>query len=189
MLKIATHDSATGEKGKGFLSWLVTPFAKTQSKYIQQQYDAGCRNFDLRIKKVKDVWHCAHGPWRSKRTFSEIARQIAAFPDRCHVCVTYEGPAECNEEIMELYENYRKGLKHIIWGPLAVKYGDGSSATKVKYSTLIEGQPGYAGGEQGFLALDGRSWHTYLPIPWLWNLIYTRKHEFNEDKYIYVDFL
>jgi len=40
-MKIATHDSATGEKGKGFLSFLVSPFAKTQSKSIQEQYDAG----------------------------------------------------------------------------------------------------------------------------------------------------
>ena len=48
MNKIATHDSATGEKGRGFLSFLVTPFAKTQSKTIKEQYDAGCRSFDIR---------------------------------------------------------------------------------------------------------------------------------------------
>ena len=39
MNKIATHDSATGEKGKGFLSFLVTSVAKTQSKTIKEQYD------------------------------------------------------------------------------------------------------------------------------------------------------
>ena len=44
MNKIATHNSSTGEKGKGFLSFLVTPFAKTQSKTIKEQYDAGCRS-------------------------------------------------------------------------------------------------------------------------------------------------
>ena len=49
-MKIATHDSATGERGQGFLSWLVTPFAKTQSKTIKEQYEAGCRMFDIRIK-------------------------------------------------------------------------------------------------------------------------------------------
>ena len=38
-VKIATHDSATGEKGRGFLSFLVAPFAKTQSKTIKEQYD------------------------------------------------------------------------------------------------------------------------------------------------------
>ena len=54
MNKIATHDSATGEKGRGFLSFLVTPFAKTQSKTIKEQYDAGCRSFDIRVKKDSD---------------------------------------------------------------------------------------------------------------------------------------
>ena len=54
MNKIATHDSATGEKGKGFLSFLVSPFAKTQSKSLQEQYDAGCRSFDIRVRE--DEW-------------------------------------------------------------------------------------------------------------------------------------
>ena len=50
-VKIATLDSATGEKVRGFLSFLVTPFAKTQSKTIKEQYDTGCRSFDIRVKK------------------------------------------------------------------------------------------------------------------------------------------
>ena len=43
MYKIATHNSATGEKGSGIISWFGTPFAKTQSKTIAQQYEYGCR--------------------------------------------------------------------------------------------------------------------------------------------------
>lgn len=61
-VKIATHDSATGEKGRGFLSFLVTPFAKTQGKTIQEQYDAGCRSFDIRVREHKTylcvLWWC-----------------------------------------------------------------------------------------------------------------------------------
>ena len=92
MNKIATHDSATGEKGKGFLSFLVSPFAKTQSKTIKEQYDAGCRSFDIRVKKDKDgVYRCAHGLWTSKRYASDILRQINSFPEPCQVCGTYEG--------------------------------------------------------------------------------------------------
>ena len=56
MKKIATHDSATGEKGKGILSWLITPFAKTQSKTIKEQYESGCRMFDLRVRKKFGEW-------------------------------------------------------------------------------------------------------------------------------------
>ena len=51
MLKIGTHDSATGEHGNWW-SWLFYPFAKTQSKTIKEQYEAGCRLFDIRIRKV-----------------------------------------------------------------------------------------------------------------------------------------
>jgi len=189
MLKIATHDSATGEKGRGILSWLVTPFAKTQSLTIDEQYVAGCRSFDLRVKKVGDQWLCAHGLWKSKRTFADIIKQLASYGDRCQVCVTYEGKAEHNEELIDLYNRMRKGYKHIIWGYLAVKYGKDSNGLVVKYDIIQQGHELYEGGVQGFLALDGRSWHTLLPIPWLWKKIYHNKPVFNESHFTYVDFL
>lgn len=188
-LKIATHDSATGEKGKGFLSWLVTPFAKTQSKTIKEQYEAGCRSFDLRVKKIKDTWYCAHGVWKSKRTFEDIIQELALFKDRCQVSVTYEGKLDNNEEILDLFNRKRVQYKHIIWGYLAVKYGKDSTGVKVKYDILQQGQKGYEGGKQGFLPLDGRSWHTFIPIPWLWKKIYFNKPVFNTETFTYVDFL
>lgn len=77
MNKIATHDSATGEKGKGFLSWLVTPFARTQRKNIKEQYEAGCRSFDIRVRKDKDgIFRCAHGLWMSKKSATEILSEV-----------------------------------------------------------------------------------------------------------------
>lgn len=189
MLKIATHDSATGEKGKGLLSWIITPFAKTQSKSIKEQYDAGCRSFDIRAKKVGEKWFCAHGLWKSKRTLSDIVSEIAKFEDRCQVCIVYEGKIDNNEEFLDLCMRYRQGYRHIIWGYIAVKYGKDSSGVKVKYEILVNGWPGYEGGDQGFLPLDGRSWHTYIPIPWLWDRLYKRPHRFNEERFTYVDFL
>ena len=188
-LKIATHDSATGEKGKGFLSWLVTPFAKTQSKTIAQQYQAGCRSFDLRVKKVKDSWVCAHGLWKTKRTFEDIITELAQFPDRCQVSITYEGRAEHNDELQEICRRFRIRFKHIIWGYIAVKYGKDSNGIVVKYDIIDNGQKGYEGGKQGFVPLDGRSWHTFIPIPWLWKKLYHNKPDFNNEYFIYVDFL
>ena len=91
-VKIATHDSATGEKGKGFLSFLVSPFAKTQSKTIQEQYDAGCRSFDIMVREDEwGVYRCAHGLWTSRRSATEILSEINSFQEPCQVCVTYEG--------------------------------------------------------------------------------------------------
>jgi hypothetical protein len=47
---IATHNSATGEKPANILSWFLIPFCRTQSKTIKEQYEAGCRLFDLRVR-------------------------------------------------------------------------------------------------------------------------------------------
>ncbi len=103
MKRMATHNSATGEKGKGLISWLVTPFSKTQSKTISEQYEYGCRSFDIRIKKVNKTWHCAHGIWTSKRTFVSIIEEINSFPFRCDVSVTDEGRVDNNDEIISLF--------------------------------------------------------------------------------------
>lgn len=189
MLKIATHDSATGEKSKNLLSVLLIPFARTQSKTIAEQYNAGCRSFDLRIKKVKNEWYCAHGLWISKRTFKNIIQEINTFAERCYVSVTYEGHIENNDEIIELFNKAKIAYKRIIWGALSVKYGKDSSGVKVKYDVVISPQPKYVGGKQGFLPLDGHSWHTFLPIPWLWYKCYFCPNKFNETEFTFVDFL
>ena len=191
-VKIATHDSATGEKGKGFLSFLVSPFAKTQSKTIKEQYDAGCRSFDIRVKKDKDgVYRCAHGLWTSKRYASDILRQINSFPETCQVCVTYEGCIENQLEYSD-YQYYcywcKTAFRGITWGKFCIKYNK-KSTVKVSYDVVVPEDKNYSGGIQGFLPLDGRSWHTYIPIPWLWDRIYMRPHKFNKDKFTFVDFL
>ena len=191
-MKIATHDSATGEKGKGFLSFLVSPFAKTQSKTIQEQYDAGCRSFDIRVRKDKDgIFRCAHGLWMSKRYASDILRQINSFPEPCQVCVTYEGCIENHYDYSD-YQYYCEWCKNaffnITFGKFCIKY-DKRNSVKVSYNEVLPEDKNYEGGIQGFLPLDGRSWHTYIPIPWLWDRLYHRPHTFNTDKFTFVDFL
>lgn len=193
MLKIATHDSATGEKPKNFLSWLLIPFARTQSKTIKKQFEAGCRSFDIRVKEDGKNWYCSHGLFRTVRTAESILDEIdllsQTFGTKSQVCVTYEGFATNNIEFLAAFHLWQRLYHNIIWAAPSVKYGDGSSLTKVKYTYLEEGDPKFEGGVQGFLPLDGRSWHTYLPIPWLWDAIYKRPHIFNDRFYTYVDFL
>ena len=192
MNKIATHDSATGEKGKGFLSFLVSPFAKTQSKSLQEQYDAGCRSFDIRVREDEwGVYRCAHGLWTSKRYASDILSEINRFPEPCQVCVTYEGCID-DSAYYGLFEHYCEWCKNaffnITFGKFCIKY-DKRNSVKVSYDEVIPADKNYEGGIQGFLPLDGRSWHTYLPIPWLWDRLYMRPHKFNKDKFTFVDFL
>ena len=191
MNKIATHDSATGERGHGFLSWLVTPFAKTQSKTILEQYAAGCRSFDIRVRPARGRrkgYVCAHGLWESERSAVDILGMIDRFPDRCQVCLTYEGTSENIEDFRQCATNLRHWFQWIIWGSACCKYNKRVSA-RVDYVSVLPSEVGYSGGAQGFLPLDGRSWHTYLPIPWLWDRLYKRPHKFNEERFTFVDFL
>lgn len=189
MEKIATHDSATGEKGKGILSWLITPFAKTQSKTIKEQYESGCRMFDLRVRKKFGEWRCAHGVWVSKRTASDILSEINSFPEQCYVALTYEGDDSEVYEFSEYFKQCEMQFKNIFWGGVGIKYGKGSNLFKVKFDYIYPYPKNWPGSIQGFLPLDGKTWHIILPIPWLWKKIYNDKPKFNEKIYVYVDFL
>lgn len=189
MMKIATHDSATGEKGKGLLSWLVTPFAKTQSKTIKEQYDAGCRMFDIRIKIADTEWRCAHGLWVSERTADSVLEEINAFTDQCYVLLTYEGTANDAWSFPSFACRVMRTYTHIVWGGIAIKYGKDSHLLKVQYDYIQPYPTNYPPNERAFLPLDGTSWHIILPIPWLWKKIYFNKVEFNEKVYKFVDFL
>ena len=188
-MKIAKHDSATGERGQGFLSWLVTPFAKTQSKTIKEQYEAGCRMFDIRIKLIGDQWKCAHGCWHTARDAYSILHEIDHFEEACYVTLTYEGDKDYVFAFSQFVLTCKANHKNIHWGGIAVKYGEGSHLFKVKFEYLEPYPKDYPQSEQAFLPLDGSSWHILLPIPWLWKKMYHNNVEFNDKVYKYVDFL
>lgn len=118
MLKIATHDSATGEKGKGLLSILGTPFARTQSKTIREQYEAGCRMFDSRVKLFDKDWCCAHGLWKSERLALDILREINSFSEKCYVTLTYEGNSKKKAEFVEFVNHIKSECTNIHWGTI-----------------------------------------------------------------------
>lgn len=187
-MKIATHDSATGEQGRGFLSWLITPFAKTQSKTIRKQYEAGCRMFDIRVK-IKDVWRCAYGLWVTKRSADDILKEINSFVEPCYVTITYEGNADNVYRFTEFIKYLQTRYTNIKYGGIVVKYGKKANLFKVIYDYIQPYPNNYPANKRGFLPLDGSSWHIILPIPWLWKKIYYNKPKFNNDYYLYVDFL
>lgn len=190
MLKIATHNSATGEKPLNLLSWLMIPFCRTQSKTIREQYNAGCRMFDLRIREYKDTWYMAHGLFLTKKNFLEILAELESFDEPCYILVTYEGKLSFREEI-EGFRDYIKSLQQdcqkTIWGPVCVKYTDND--LKVDWITVLPPTTLFPQSKQAFLPLNGKTWHTYLPIPWLWKQFYFKKVTFNHEYYQFVDFL
>lgn len=185
---IATHDSATGEKPLWYCYPLI-PFARTQNKTIKQQYEAGCRSFDVRVKYHLGKWRCAHGLYFTKRSAMDILNEINEFTDKCYVNITYEGKTKNPSDFLHFVSIVKSTFRHIVYGAVSTKYTLGDKGFKVNYTTLEPSQRDYVGGTRGFLSLDGSTWHTYLPIPWLWNKLYTNKHKFNNNTFTYVDFL
>lgn len=196
MKKIATHNSATGEKSS-ILSLLVIPFSRTQSKTIEEQWDAGCRYFDIRVKKVKNKWVCAHGLWRSKLKADDILSKIDLrahnSTEEVYVDLTYEGVLKTEEKLKEFElqaDRWNALYQDIKFTSLAVKYDEKrKNPFKVDYKYIKVYNKCHYPIKTNFVKLDGRSWHTYLPLPRLWNYIYTREHKFTEDAYTFVDFL
>ena len=187
-MKIATHNSATGEKSNGFLSCLVSPFAKCQNKTIKEQYISGCRMFDIRLKHSDNFWRCAHGLWTSKKPASLIFSEINDFEEKCYVMITYEGKLDANNKDSFLsYVSYIKSnYNNINYGPVCAKYADNN--TTVDWITLEEAEH-WEDNEQAFLPLDGKHWQTYFPFPKFWKFFYFRSVIFNNNKFKFVDFL
>ena len=175
-MRIATHNSATGEPGHGLISWLVTPFAKCQSKTITEQLEAGVRYFDIRVKKTKRGWVGAHGIWESKKNIQNILSEINAH-GKCYVNITYEG--EAPYDFMDTVLNWISVYKYITFCRINVKKPLWKT---IRIITDIDCR-------DYFLYLDYSTWHTYLPIPWLWKKIYYNKPIFNDDYYTFVDFI
>ena len=198
MLRIATHNSGTGEKGT-FWSWFVCLFSRTQDKTITEQHEAGCRYFDFRIKFTKDgSFKFGHGLWKSKKDIYEILSdlELSARKDdenKTYAYLTYEGKYsdEVAEVMTALAALIGEMYPHILITSVDAKY----SGTKknpfivdYKHICTINRCP-IGSNPQGVIALDGKHWQTFLPIPRLWNWIYTRHHTFDEQKFTFVDFL
>ena len=177
MKKIGTHDSVSGEKGKGILSFLLIPFSRTQSKTIAEQIAVGCRWFDIRVRKTKKGWICAHGLWVCKRSADDILSQINAVEGEVCARITYEGWDE--RDYLAQVEEWHRKYPNIRLETINVKY---PKWTTLKVYNSIPCRDKY-------IHLDFSSWHTFLPIPWLWKKIYYNRVEFNEDSYTVVDFL
>lgn len=178
-MKIGTHNSATGEQGRGWLSWLVTPFVKCQSKTIREQYLAGCRMFDIRVKWIEGRLVCAHGLWRSRRLAYSILSEIDKLGD-CIVILTYEGGLSEHEQtdFVECATLMKANFPHITWREVCVKKG---------WKCILPSETKERNTKD--FATKDKSWMFCLvPIPWLWK-VFSCRPKFNNDEYKMVDFL
>ena len=176
-MKIATHNSATGEAGHGLISWLITPFARCQSKTIAEQLKCGCQLFDIRVRMTDRGWVCAHGLWESECNVEDILSELNAYSD-VYVNITYEGkgiPA-----FTLVVEEWRRTFRRITFCVISIK------KPKWQVIKVYNILPSY---RDGYMRLDWSSWHTLIPIPWVWKKLYHDKPVFSDDYFLTVDFL
>lgn len=198
MDKIGTHDSMTGEKSVWWSIPLI-PFARTQCKTLLGQFQHGCRLFDIRLKYVGGKWRGAHGWWFTKEDATTLLKklfEIAKFHQQeIHVLLTYEGKVKNSNDFLKYIDDVLMPCRneYVKFGPICSKYSDTSNGLVVDYSILRSAENNWLDSEyqneQCFKPLDGRTWHTYLPIPFLWKQFYFKKVEFNSIAYKFVDFL
>lgn len=175
MLKIATHNSITGEAGHGLLSWLVTPFSKCQNKTLKEQLEQGTRYFDVRVKLINEIYKCAHGLWTSKLTLEEVLNILNQ--EKIYINITYEGIPNENfvEDVINIIANYKNITVCLInqkkpeWKTLKV-------CNNIKCKDY-------------FMHLNKNNWQIILPIPWIWKKIYYNNPIFTENEFTFVDFL
>lgn len=187
IMKIATHDSATGERSKNLLHSLVKIFAQTQTKTIKEQYEAGVRYFDFRVDK--DLVLC-HGLWKSNKTLIDILTEMKSYVqevvyirvviERKYSEEVYKDLKNKIRKVVNLYDNYVNLTyiaKKLPWEVIK-KYED------VVCTYQFLSVPTF----KEYINLTHKDWKRYIPIPWILKKI-TPEIRFNNDYFIMIDFI
>ena len=88
--RLASHDSMSHARPE---KWWMRPFhfiARCQSRGIAEQYAAGARMFDLRVKWTSRGWRFAHGYMTFRGDVNETLRQLDGMPEPVYVRIILE---------------------------------------------------------------------------------------------------
>ena len=189
MVKIATHDSGTGEKSKNFLHRLFEPFAKTQTKTIEEQFNSGARYFDLRVDKDFDI---CHGLWKAEKNLFEILSDLEYLACVKKTKMYYTLTVERNFKDIESFINqlvniisHYPNIECICINRKKPKWTTVHSFLKISLKPYYVSVP----TPQEYLTFSFKNWQRYIPIPKVLNKLYKRKYKFNENYFVMVDFL
>lgn len=166
----ATHNSGTGESPKNFWAKYFSFCAKCQNKTIEEQYRAGVRLFDIRIRKLGYLFYVCHGLAVYEKTLFDVLGTLDAVhaeftaknrsTKRPIVMITYEGSLDSEAEatFISIVKDAFKCFPKIKLGYVSVK--------KPTWRTILrtKDQPEYI---QNYPKLTG--WKALLPFPALWN--------------------
>lgn len=188
-MKIATHNSGTGEGSKNFLHLLFTPFAKCQDKTIKEQYEAGVRYFDLRVNEGLEL---CHGLWKSNKTLTMILREMKGYVNETtYVEVTIErnySDEVCNEILARVRKLVNlHGGKHVKLVCIARKKPSWVVMKEYIHMSCSSAYISVPTPKQ-YMTLYFKDWRRYIPIPRFLKKI-TPKVAYTDKWFTMVDFV
>lgn len=188
-MKIATHDSATGERSRNIFCSSTKIFAKTQDKTIKQQYEAGARYFDLRVDKYLVL---CHGLWKSNKDLLTLLDEMKKYvTDEVYVAVTVERKYD-DATIERLVKAIRQAVNLRGGGKvklvyIAKKKPDWECLEVYRKIKVIAAYLSVPTPTQ-YLTCEIKDWRRYIPIPAYLKTI-TPEVVFRDDAFVMVDFL
>jgi hypothetical protein len=189
MVRIATHNSGTGEKSKNFIHRLFEPFAKTQTKTIGEQIKSGVRYFDLRIDRNYII---CHGLWKSNKNLFEVLSELEYYAIKKDTIIYYTLTVERNFKDIDTFINYLKDIRFHYSSIECVYIARKKPKWKAIYTFFkIPIKIDYISvpSLKEYKTFSFNNWRRYIPIPKILNRLYTRKHKFNEHYFTMIDFI
>lgn len=188
-MKIATHDSGTGEKSKNFLHRQFELFAKTQTKTIEEQWSCGVRYFDLRIDKNLCI---CHGLWKANKDLFDILSLLEYLSCKSNEDSYYTITVENNFKGVESFIESIKDIRHNYSKTHCVCINRKKPEWKTIYKFLdvpIRADYISVPSFNEYSKFTFKKWKKYIPIPKVLNKNYTRKYKFNNNFFVMVDFI
>lgn len=189
MYKIATHDSGTGEKSKNLLHRLFEPFAKTQTKTIEEQIKSGVRYFDLRVDKNYNI---CHGLWKADKNLFEVLADLEYYAIKLDTDIYYTITVERNFKGIDSFIEYLKSVRFHYHKIQCVCINKKRPKWECIYSFIkipIKADYVSVPTPEEYLKFKFKNWKKYIPVPRILNSKYNRKYKFNEDYFVMVDFI
>ena len=182
MVKIATHNSGTGEPSKNWVHRLFTPFVKCQDKTLEQQLEAGVRYFDFRVNK--DLMLC-HGLWVSKTSLDKALQLLNEYPEITYYRVVFERK-NANHLVDLILQNTVHKYKRTRLAEIIEKKPVWN--TRVMYRNIpikkaFLSVPTF----KEYITFSVRPLKRYIPIPRILSKFV--KYELDDEKFVMVDFI
>lgn len=198
--RIGTHNSASGEEPRNFISKIGSFICKHQDKTLEEQFVSGVRLFDLHVKPyrenngytdskypIADIENCilGYGLFDYKITLLEAVKRLhiacSLRNTKCYVIITFEGDLvnNCEEQFDNEVKELMKRFNDVILLEVNVNgqelkelyHNPRSKVTYIKEYPVIKGL------------------RVIFPFPRFWNMFIKYKQGKDDNVYSLRDFV